>query len=78
MAISTYNFPTKIRFGPGSRHGLTAELSTLGIQRPLIVTDRDIAKLPWFPSIESSIADIPSGTFSGLWGIPLYLKSRLE
>ena len=42
--ISTYNFPTKIRFGPGSRHNLTTELSILGMQRPLVVTDRDVAK----------------------------------
>ncbi|MEM6254268.1 MAG: iron-containing alcohol dehydrogenase [Cyanobacteria bacterium P01_D01_bin.156] len=69
--ISTYSFPTKIRFGPGARHELITELSALGIQRPLIVTDRDIAKLSWFPTIESAITDIPSVTFSGLWGNPV-------
>ncbi|NEQ51700.1 MAG: iron-containing alcohol dehydrogenase [Leptolyngbya sp. SIO3F4] len=69
--ISTYNFPTKIRFGPGSRYELTTELSALGVQRPLIVTDRDVAKLPWFSTIESSVGDIPSATFSGLWGNPV-------
>ncbi|MEM9266460.1 MAG: iron-containing alcohol dehydrogenase [Cyanobacteria bacterium P01_F01_bin.13] len=69
--ISTYNFPTKIRFGPGSRYELTTELRALSIQRPLIVTDRDIAKLPWFSTIEDATADIPSATFSGLWGNPV-------
>lgn len=69
--ISTYSFPTKIRFGPGARHELLAELSNLGIQRPLIVTDRDIAQLPWFSTIESSVAKIPSATFSRLWGNPV-------
>lgn len=69
--ISTYNFPTKIRFGPGARYELTTELAAFGIQRPLIVTDRDVAKLSWFPSIESSIADAPAATFSGVWGNPV-------
>ncbi len=69
--ISTYNFPTKIRFGPGSRHELTAELSALGIQRPLIVTDRDVVKLPWFSTIENAITSIPATTFSGVWGNPV-------
>lgn len=69
--IHTYNFPTKIRFGPGSCHELTAELSRLGIQRPLLVTDQDIAQLPWFANIESTLAEIPSVTFSGVWGNPV-------
>lgn len=69
--ISTYHFPTKIRFGPGSRHELTTELSALGIQRPLVVTDRDVAKLPWFSTIEESLTDITSVTFRGVWGNPI-------
>ncbi|MEO0868068.1 MAG: iron-containing alcohol dehydrogenase, partial [Cyanobacteria bacterium J06642_11] len=69
--ISTYNFPTKIRFGSGSRHELIAELSALGIQRPLLVTDRDVARLPWFSDIESAVAAIPSATFSNFWGNPI-------
>ena len=67
--ISTYNFPTKIQFGPGSRHGLTAELAGFSIQRPLVVTDRDVAKLPWFTAIEESLTD--AATFSGVWGNPV-------
>ena len=69
--ISTYNFPTKIRFGPGSRHDLIMELSSLGIQRPLIVTDRDVAKLPWFVAIETSLTEMTSVTFSSVWGNPV-------
>ncbi|MEO0350408.1 MAG: iron-containing alcohol dehydrogenase [Cyanobacteria bacterium P01_A01_bin.15] len=69
--ISIYNFPTKIQFGPGSCRELIAELSSLGIQRPLVVTDRDVAKLPWFAAIEDSLADMASVTFSGVWGNPV-------
>ncbi|MEM6449973.1 MAG: iron-containing alcohol dehydrogenase [Cyanobacteria bacterium P01_D01_bin.105] len=69
--ISTYNFPTKIRFGAGSRRELLEALATFGIQRPLIVTDRDVAKLPWFSDIESLLGDLSSNTFSGVWGNPV-------
>ncbi len=69
--ISTYNFPTKIRFGSGARKELVAELSALGIERPLIVTDRDVAELSWFPEIEAFLSPLKSGTFSGVWGNPV-------
>ncbi|MEL6453145.1 MAG: iron-containing alcohol dehydrogenase [Cyanobacteria bacterium J06623_5] len=69
--VSTYNFPTKIRFGAGARKELVKELTALGIQRPLVVTDRDVAKLPWFSEIEALLGDIPFGTFSGVWGNPV-------
>jgi len=69
--ISTYNFPTKIRFGAGARKELVEELAALGIQRPLIVTDKDVVKLPWFADIESVLGDVPFNTFSGVWGNPV-------
>lgn len=70
-SIHTYNFPTRIRFGPGARHELTAELTALGIQRVLIVTDKDVAQLPWFPQLENSLAAFQSATFSSVWGNPV-------
>jgi alcohol dehydrogenase class IV len=69
--IYTYNFPTRIRFGPGARHELAAELTTLGIQRVLIVTDKDVAQLPWFSELEAALAAFQSTTFSGVWGNPV-------
>lgn len=69
--IHTYNFPTRIRFGPGARHELTAELTTLGIQRVLIVTDKDVAQLPWFPELKNSLASFGAAVFSGVWGNPV-------
>lgn len=62
--LATYHFPTKIHFGAGARHKLSETLKMLGIQRPLIVTDRDIVKLSWFVEIENEVADFSSGTFS--------------
>ncbi|MBD2234256.1 iron-containing alcohol dehydrogenase [Phormidium tenue] len=70
-SIHTYNFPTHIRFGPGARAKLTAELTALGIQRVLIVTDRDVAQLPWFPELQASLAAFGAVTFSGVWGNPV-------
>ena len=44
---------------------------SLGIQRPLLVTDRDVVKLPWFEQIEASIRDFKSEAFSDVGGNPV-------
>jgi alcohol dehydrogenase class IV len=68
---STYHFPTKIRVGAGVRTELMAELTALGIQRPLLVTDREVAELPWFAAVQSSLSTLEASTFSSLWGNPV-------
>ena len=70
-SIHTYNFPTRIRFGPGARHELASELTALGIQRVLIITDKDVAQLPWFPELKNSLASFGADVFSGVWGNPV-------
>ncbi|MBE9111658.1 iron-containing alcohol dehydrogenase [Nodosilinea sp. LEGE 07298] len=70
-SIHTYNFPTRIRFGPGARAELVAELTAMGITRVLIVTDKDVAQLPWFPELEATLATFDAATFSGVWGNPV-------
>ena len=69
--LTTYNFPTKIRFGSGARCELAETLHTLNIQRPLIVTDCDIVQLSWFAQIEESLSSFGSDTFSGVQGNPV-------
>jgi alcohol dehydrogenase class IV len=49
--IVQYNFPTIIRFGPGSVIELGAYLSKNGLSRPLIVTDPTVAQLHFFAEI---------------------------
>ena len=44
MSISTFGFPTPIVFGAGARHQVSAHLRERGIRRPLVVTDRGIAR----------------------------------
>ena len=48
MTLSTFAFPTTIRFGPGALNELPAELERLDIQRPLLVTDGGLARTPIF------------------------------
>lgn len=67
----TYNFPTRIRFGAGVRSQLTDELKALNAKRVLIVTDKDVAQLPWFASIEAELNAFEPTTFSGVWGNPV-------
>lgn len=40
--IARFSFPTRIVFGPGARRELGNESRTLGITRPLVVTDRGV------------------------------------
>jgi alcohol dehydrogenase class IV len=49
-----FNFPTRILFGEGVVGDLSAELRVLGLERPLVVTDRGLAQTP----IPGQIQDI--------------------
>jgi alcohol dehydrogenase class IV len=49
--IYQYNFPTTIRFGAGSSKELGDYLIRNKLQRPLIVTDPNVAQLPFFQEI---------------------------
>lgn len=69
--IFTYNFPTRIRFGAGARHELAEALREHGIRRPLVVTDRGVADLPWFRALVESLGDAEAAVFAGIWGNPV-------
>ena len=49
--VYQYNFPTTIRFGPGAVKELPAYLKQNGLLAPLIVTDPNVAQLPFFATI---------------------------
>lgn len=49
--IVQYNFPTIIRFGPGSVNELGGYLSKNGLSRPLIVTDPTVSQLHFLGEI---------------------------
>ena len=69
--FQTYHFPTRILFGAGVRRLIQEELTTLAAQRVLVVTDRDVAQLPWFSNLEALLKPFRPKVFSGVWGNPV-------
>jgi 4-hydroxybutyrate dehydrogenase len=57
MSISTFAFPTTIRFGPGAIGQLPQELERLDIRRPLVVTDAGLARTPIFGRVMKLLGD---------------------
>jgi alcohol dehydrogenase class IV len=51
MDIQNYSFPTNIQFGPGAVKNLPAYLKEQGLKKPLVITDPQVAKLPFFTAI---------------------------
>lgn len=73
MAISRFSFPTMIYFGPGVRSQVKDHLVNAGFKRPLIITDKGLATLPMFKTLEKDFAaggKLNCATFSGIWGNP--------
>lgn len=54
--ISQFNFPTKIRFGAGVVAELPAYLKENNLSRPLVVTDPNVANLPFFKQIVQDLS----------------------
>jgi alcohol dehydrogenase class IV len=68
-----WNYPTLIRFGAGRIRELPDACRTLGMQRPLIVTDPALAKLPMIASAVSALAEggLPAAVFSEIQANPI-------
>ncbi|MCB9526383.1 MAG: iron-containing alcohol dehydrogenase [Myxococcales bacterium] len=72
MAVHQYNYPTRVRFGAGARHELGRHLKAFGATRPLFVTDRGVAALPWFAELVAAAeADFKVAVFSDMGGNPV-------
>ena len=54
-AVHNYNYPTRVRFGTGVRSEIPAALSSRGLKKVLIVTDKGFAGLPVFAQFESEL-----------------------
>jgi len=61
-----WSFPTQIRFGPGRIAELARACKSLGMTRPLLVTDPGLAKLPMIAEAVAAneAAGLPTGLFS--------------
>ena len=62
----TWSYPTQILFGPGNLKKLPRACESLGMTRPLLVTDPGLADLPMIrQAIEiNEAAGLPTGLFS--------------
>jgi alcohol dehydrogenase class IV len=67
--INTWNYPTAVRFGPGTLAQLPDACAELGIRRPLLVTDAGLAELP---ITHRALSLVPgAGLYAGVRGNPV-------
>lgn len=68
-----WNYPTLIRFGAGRIRELPDACRTLGMQRPLIVTDPGLAKLPMIANAVSVLSEggLTAAVFSDIQANPV-------
>jgi alcohol dehydrogenase class IV len=70
MTITSFAFPTPIKFGAGARKLVAAHLQEQGLKRPLIVTDRALGALPVLAEFITHLAGLEVAVFSGVFGNP--------
>jgi alcohol dehydrogenase class IV len=70
MSLSSFSFPTAIRFGPGARKEVAAHLREQGLKRPLIVTDKALGALPVLAEFQTHLRGLDVAVFSGVFGNP--------
>src|SRR5215472_3569693 len=63
--VSSFSFPTKIKFGAGILRELPGDLAALGMKRPLVVTDPGLLATDAFKSLEK-ISGKKWAVFSGV------------
>ncbi len=70
MAITSFAFPTPIKFGAGARKLVGPHLLEQSCKRPLIVTDRALGALPVLAEFRTHLAGLDVAVFSGVFGNP--------
>lgn len=68
-----WNYPTKVRFGAGRIKELASACKSLGMKRPLLVTDPGLAKLPMVADAiaANGAAGLPTAVFSDIKPNPI-------
>jgi len=71
--IHHFSFPTAISFGAGSRELVGEHLVAHGKRRPLVITDRGVARLPVFAAFLESLvkAGLQPAAFEDVFGNPV-------
>ena len=62
--MATINYLTRIEFDDGALSRLGAVLNDVGIQRPLIVTDRGLFGSPLFAELLSAMNSVKQAVFA--------------
>ncbi len=70
MSLTSFSFPTPIKFGAGARKLVAAHLLEQGRKRPLIVTDRALGALPVLAEFKTHLAGLEVAVFMGVFGNP--------
>lgn len=70
MTITSFSFPTPIKFGAGARKLVAAHLLEQGLKRPLIVTDKALGALPVLSEFVGHLSGLDVAVFSGVFGNP--------
>ncbi|MBL8341112.1 MAG: iron-containing alcohol dehydrogenase [Rubrivivax sp.] len=70
MTITRFAFPTPIHFGVGARKLVGPHLLEQGLKRPLIVTDKALAKLPVLAEFRTHLDGLEVAVFDGVQGNP--------
>ena len=66
MSISSFSFPTAIKFGIGASKLVAAHLVELGLKRPLIVTDKALAALPVLAQFRATLNGLDAAVYAGM------------
>ncbi len=69
-----WNYPTSVKFGAGRIVELADWCKSVGISRPLLVTDRGLAGLPMVQSVleANATAGVPTGLFADVQPNPVW------
>lgn len=70
MTITSFSFPTAIKFGVGARKLVAEHLREQGRKRPLIVTDKALGALPVLSEFRSLLSGLDVSVYSGVFGNP--------
>ena len=70
MTLTSFSFPTPIKFGAGARKLVAQHLIDAGCMRPLIVTDRALGALPVLTEFLTHLNGLDVAVFSGVFGNP--------
>ncbi len=72
MLVGKWNYPTTMWVGPGRIKELPQACRSLGMQRPLLITDAGLANAPMVQAAiaGNAAAGLPTGLFAGVKGNP--------